>query len=103
MFLQLFLAFLQHNMHLFLPVLVSYEGSCKLDVVCGPRLEFAHCGLTLFDHVKKHLRQLGILIQIDQVGKTVVHFECHTYFLRKYRARMFWTADDRASFTRFRS
>lgn len=63
------------------PVLVGDEGSCQLDVMGGLRLELAHCGLTLLDHVEKHLRQLRILVQVHQVGQTVVHFKRHSCFL----------------------
>lgn len=70
---------------MYLPVLVSDEGPCQLDVMAGLRLELAHCGLTLFDHVEKHLRQLRILIQVHQVRKTIVHFERHTCFLTTQR------------------
>lgn len=63
------------------PVLVSNEGSSQLDIVAGVGLELAHRGATLFDHVEKHLGQLRVLVQIHQVGKTVVHFEGHSCFL----------------------
>lgn len=66
---------------LVLPVLVSNEGSSQLDIVAGVGLELAHRGATLFDHVEKHLGQLRVLIQIHEVGKTVVHFEGHSCFL----------------------
>lgn len=64
---------------LVLPVLVSNEGASQLDIVAGVGL--AHRSATLFDHVEKHLRQLRVLIQIHEVGKTVVHFEGHSCFL----------------------
>lgn len=64
-----------------LPVLVSDEGSSELNIMAGVRSEFAHCGLSLFNHVQKHFGQLRILIQVHQVGKTVVHFESHACFL----------------------
>lgn len=79
------LAFSKPSGDFFLPVLVSDEGSCQLDIVPRLRLELAHCGSTLFDHVEKHLRQLRILVQIHQVRKTIVHFECHTCFLKTKR------------------
>lgn len=61
---------------------ITDEGSCQLDVVVRITLELADCCSTLFDHVEKHLRQLRVLIQVHQVRKTIVHFECHTYFLK---------------------
>lgn len=67
---------------LFLPVLVPDESSAQLDVVAGAAPELAHGGPALSDHVQKHLRQLRILVQVDQVGKTVVHFEGHPCFLK---------------------
>ena len=65
----------------FSPVLVGDEGSIQLNVSAGVGLELAHRGFTLFDHVEKHLRQLRILVQVHQVGKTIVHFERHACFL----------------------
>lgn len=63
------------------PVLVSDEGACQLDVVAGVTLEFAHRRSPLLDHVEEHLWQLRILIQVHQVRKAIVHFECHARFL----------------------
>lgn len=66
----------------FLPVLVPNEGSGQLDVMAGAAPQLAHGGAALSDHVQKHLRQLRILVQVDQVRKTVVHFEGHPSFLK---------------------
>lgn len=66
----------------FLPVLVPNESSGQLDVMAGAAPELAHGGPALSDHVQKHLRQLRILVQVDQVRKTVVHFEGHPCFLK---------------------
>jgi len=57
------------------PVLVADERPRQLDVVGGLGLELAHTGLALPDHVEQHLRQLGVLVQVDQVGQPVVHLE----------------------------
>lgn len=65
----------------FLPVLVPNESSGQLDIVAGVAPELAHGGSALFDHVQKHLGQLRILVQVDQVGETIVHFEGHPCFL----------------------
>lgn len=72
------------------PVLVSNEGSSQLDIMAGVGLELAHRGATLFDHVEKHLRQLRVLVQIHQVGKTVVHFEGHSSFLITQTKNYLW-------------
>lgn len=66
-----------------LPVLVTNEGASELDVVAGVTLEFAHRRTALFDHVEEHLGQLRVLVQVHQVGKAIVHFECHTRFLKR--------------------
>lgn len=66
-----------------LPVLVPDEGAGQLDVVAGLTLEFAHRCPALFDHVEEHLRELGVLVQVHQVGKAIVHFERHTHFLKR--------------------
>lgn len=66
-------------------MLISNKGSSQLDVVGGVRLELAHCSAPLFDHVEEHLRELRILIEIHQVGKSIVYFECYAYFLRTHR------------------
>lgn len=66
-----------------LPVLVSNEGASQLDVVAGVTLEFAHRRPALFDHVQEHLGELGVLVQVHQVGKAIVHFECHAHFLKR--------------------
>lgn len=63
------------------PVLVSNEGACQLDVVAGVTFQFAHRRSPLLDHVEEHLRQLRILIEVHQIRKPIVHFECHTRFL----------------------
>lgn len=66
---------------MFIPMLVTNESTRQLDVMAGVALQLAHSCPALFDHVQKHLRQLRILVQVDQVRKTVVHFECHPCFL----------------------
>lgn len=63
-------------------MLVPNESSCQLDIMAGVIPELAHSGSALFDHVQKHLRQLRILIQVNQVRKTIVHFEGHPCFLK---------------------
>lgn len=63
-------------------MLVPNESSCQLDIMAGVVPELAHSGSALFDHVQKHLRQLRILVQVDQVRKTIVHFEGHPCFLK---------------------
>lgn len=55
-------------------MLVSNESSCQLDIMAGVALQLAHSCSALFDHVEKHLRQLGVLIQVHQVWETIVHF-----------------------------
>lgn len=62
-------------------MLVSNEGSSELDVVGGAWFELAYCGSALLDHVEKHLGQLRVLVQVHQVGETVVHFERNACFL----------------------
>lgn len=63
-------------------MLVPNESSCQLDIMAGVTPELAHSGSALFDHVQKHLRQLWILVQVDQVRKTIVYFEGHPCFLK---------------------
>lgn len=63
-------------------MLVPNERSCQLDIMAGVGPELAHGGSALLDHVQKHLGQLRILVQIDQVRKTIVHFESHPCFLK---------------------
>lgn len=63
----------------------SNKSSGQLYVVAGGRLKFPHGGLTLFDHVEKHLWKLRVFVQIHQVGKTIVHFERHSCFLRPHK------------------
>lgn len=63
-------------------MLVPNESSRQLDIMAGVAPELAHSGSALFDHVQKHLRQLRILVQVDQVRKTIVHFEGHPCFLK---------------------
>lgn len=55
-------------------MLVTNESSCQLDIMAGVALQLAHSCPALFDHVEKHLRQLRVLIQVDQVRETIVHF-----------------------------
>ena len=57
------------------PVAVANESPRQLDVVGGLRLELPHQGAALPDHVEQHLRQLGVLVQVHQVGQAVVHLE----------------------------
>lgn len=81
---------LLREMFLFVPVLVPNESSGQLDVVAGAAPELAHGGPALSDHVQEHLRQLRILVQVDQVGKTVVHFEGHPCFLKTTKRAKFF-------------
>lgn len=73
------------NVILFLPVLVANESSRQLDIMAGVTLQLAHSCSAFFDHVQKHLRQLRVLVQVDQVRKTIVYFECHPCFLETRR------------------
>lgn len=56
-----------------LPMLVTNQSSCQLDIMAGVALQLAHSCSALFDHVEKHLRQLRVLVQVDQVWETIVH------------------------------
>ena len=56
-------------------MLVGDERPRQLDVVGGLRFEFAHPGLALPDHVEQHLGQLGVLVEVHQVGQAVIHLE----------------------------
>lgn len=80
----------ERNVFLFVPVLVPNESSGQLDVVAGAAPELAHGGPALSDHVQEHLRQLRIFVQVDQVGKTVVHFEGHPCFLKTAKRAKFF-------------
>lgn len=72
-------------------MLVPNESSRQLDIMAGVAPELAHSGSALFDHVQKHLRQLRILVQVDQVGKTIVHFEGHACFLTIRKQQVSYT------------
>lgn len=66
-------------------MLVTNESSRQLDIMAGVTLQLAHSCSALVDHVQQHLRQLRVLVQVDQVRKTIVYFECHPCFLETRR------------------